>query len=265
MNDSSTVGANANEPCSTEQNSFAPLEIVHQDEWLVAINKPAGLLVHRSRIDVRATEFALQQLRDQIQQPVFPVHRIDRPTSGVLLFALDRSIAAAVSKQFEQRTVEKSYHAIVRGFLAEDGRWNEALIEKHDRIVDRKAKKNKDAQSATTLFRSLRQWEVPFSAGKYPSSRYSLALIHPLMGRKHQIRRHFNHMAHPIIGDTTFGDRRHNRLFAEQLGCRRLLLAATELKLDHPVAGSRISITAGIGTAFEEAITRLNEFNASDG
>ena len=264
MNDSSTVGSNANELRSTEQNSIAPLEIVYQDESLVAINKPAGLLVHRSRIDVRATEFALQRLRDQIQQPVFPVHRLDRPTSGVLLFALNSTIAAAVANQFQQRTVEKSYHAIVRGFLAEDGRWNEALVEKQDRIVDRKASKNKEAQPATTLFRSLRQWEVPLSAGKYPTSRYSLTLIRPLTGRKHQIRRHFNHMAHPIIGDTTFGDRRHNRLFAEQLGCRRLLLAATELKLDHPVAGSRISITAGIGTAFEKAITRLNEFDASN-
>ena len=256
MNDSSNSDSS-----SPDQAQESSLEIVYQDDSLVAINKPAGLLVHRSRIDVRATEFALQRLRDQIQQPVFPVHRIDRPTSGVLLFALDSSIAAAVSKQFEQRTVEKSYHAIVRGFLAEDGRWDEALIEKHDRIVDRKAKKNKDAQSATTLFRSLRQWEVPFSAGKYPSSRYSLALIHPLMGRKHQIRRHFNHMAHPIIGDTTFGDRRHNRLFAEQLGCHRLLLAATELKLDHPVTGSRLTITAGLGAGFEQAIAQLSKFD----
>ena len=90
-------------------------------------------------------------------------------------------------------------------------------------------------------------------------------MIRPLTGRKHQIRRHFNHMAHPIVGDTTYGDRRHNRLFVEHLGCNRLLLAATELKLDHPVSGSRITITAGIGTAFEAAITRLNEFDVLNG
>ena len=170
----------------------------------------------------------------KFNNPSFPVHRIDRPTSGVLLFALDSTIAATVAKQFEQRTVEKSYHAIVRGFLAADGCWDEPLVEKHDRIVDRKAQKNKAAQPATTQFRSSQQWEIPFSAGKYPTSRYSLAMIRPLTGRKHQIRRHFNHMAHPIIGDSTYGDRRHNRLFAQQLGCRRLLLAATEAKAGPP-------------------------------
>jgi len=249
-----------NDPSVAEQGTVHPLEIVYQDEQLVAINKPAGLLVHRSRIDVHATEFALQRLRDQIQQPVFPVHRLDRPTSGVLLFALDSLIAAKVAKQFEQRTVEKSYHAIVRGFLANDGQWDEPLVEKHDRIVDRNARKDKDAQPASTQFRSSSQWEIPYSAGKYPTSRYSLATIRPLTGRKHQIRRHFNHMAHPIVGDTTYGDRRHNRLFVEQMGCRRLLLAATELKLDHPDSGSRITITAGLGEAFEQVIAQLNSY-----
>ena len=259
------IDSNDSDSSLAEQPPNSPLEILYQDESLVAINKPAGLLVHRSRIDVHATEFALQLLRDQIQQPVFPVHRIDRPTSGVLLFALNSSIAAEVAKQFEQRTVEKSYHAIVRGFLAEDGCWDEPLVEKHDRIVDRKAQKNKAAQPATTQFHSLRQWEIPFSAGKYPTSRYSLAMIRPLTGRKHQIRRHFNHMAHPIVGDTTFGDRRHNRLFVEQLGCHRLLLAATELKLDHPETGDRITITAGLGPEFEQVITQLNLFGTSNG
>ena len=188
------------------------------------------------------------------------MHRIDRPTSGVLLFALNSSIAAEVAKQFEQRTVQKSYHAIVRGFLAEEGQWDEPLVEKHDRIVDRQAQKNKAAQPAITEFRLSRQWELPFSAGKYPTSRYSLALVRPLTGRKHQIRRHFNHMAHPIVGDTTFGDRRHNRLFAERLGCRRLLLAATELKLDHPATGNQITIKARLGESFEQAIKELDSF-----
>ena len=259
------IDSNDSDSRLAEQPSNNPLEILYQDESLVAINKPAGLLVHRSRIDVHATEFALQRLRDQIQRPVFPVHRIDRPTSGVLLFALNSSIAAEVAKQFEQRTVEKSYHAIVRGFLAEDGCWEEPLVEKHDRIVDRKAQKNKAAQPATTQYRSLRQWEIPFSAGKYPTSRYSLAMIRPLTGRKHQIRRHFNHMAHPVVGDTTFGDRRHNRLFVERLRCHRLLLAATELKLNHPVSGNQITITAGLGETFERAIAELDSLTISNG
>lgn len=246
-----------NDRNSAEHASTDSLEIVFQDESLVAINKPAGLFVHRSRLDVYATEFALQKLRDQIQQPVFPVHRLDRPTSGVLLFALNKAIAAAVSKQFEERSVQKTYCAIVRGFVAEKGEWDEPLVEKHDRIVDRLARQDKPAQPATTRYSSVQQWEVPYSAGKYPTSRYSLARIRPLTGRKHQIRRHFNHMAHPIIGDTTYGDRRHNRLFAEQFGCHRLLLAATELELAHPVTGERITIAAECGGEFERAIESL--------
>ena len=252
-------GFSENDRNSTDQDSSGGLEIVFQDESLVAINKPTGLLVHRSRLDVHATEFAMQRLRDQVGQPVFPVHRLDRPTSGVLLFALDKATATAVGKQFAQRTVEKTYHAIVRGFVAENGEWDEPLLEKHDRIVDQQAKQDKAAQPATTRFTCLQQWEVPYSAGKYPSSRYSLALIRPLTGRKHQIRRHFNHMAHPIIGDTTYGDRRHNRLFAQQLDSHRLLLVATSLKLTHPVTGNRLTIAAGLGKAFEQVIENLNE------
>ena len=248
-----------NDRNSIEPNASDSLEIVYQDESLVAINKPAGLLVHRSRLDVHATEFALQRLRDQILQPVFPVHRLDRPTSGVLLFALDPKIAAAVTKQFEQRTVEKTYRAIVRGFLPEQGEWDEPLVEKHDRIVDHQARKDKAAQSATTQFAREQCWEIPYSAGKYPTSRYSLVTIRPLTGRKHQIRRHFNHMAHPIVGDTTYGDRRHNRLFAEQVGCKRLLLAATQLTLTHPLSGSRFTIVAGTGQEFEKAIAKLDQ------
>ena len=247
-----------NDRNSAEQGADPALEVVFQDDSLVAINKPAGLFVHRSRLDVYATEFALQMLRDQIQQFVFPVHRLDRPTSGVLLFALDEVNAAAVSKQFEERSVQKTYHAIVRGFVAESGEWDEPLVEKQDRIVDRQARQGKPAQSAATRFELVRQWEVPYSAGKYPASRYSLARIRPLTGRKHKIRRHFNHMAHPIIGDTTYGDRRHNRLFAEQFGCHRLLLAATELELAHPVTGERITIAAGLGGEFERASESLS-------
>ena len=244
---------------SIEQDLKVSLEIVFQDESLVAINKPAGLLVHRSRLDVRATEFAMQQLRDQIQRPVFPVHRLDRPTSGVLLFALNKSTATAVGKQFEQRSIEKTYHAIVRGFVAENGKWDEPLLEKPDRIVDRQAQKGKAAQPATTQFASTRQWEIPYSTGKYVNSRYSLVEVRPLTGRKHQIRRHFNHMAHPIVGDTTYGDRRHNRLFAQRLDCHRLLLAATRLKLTHPISGDRLTITARLGQAFEQVIDNLNQ------
>jgi len=217
------------------------LQILIQDEHLVAINKPAGLLVHRSRVDVHATEFALQMLRDQIGQVVFPVHRIDRPTSGVLLFALNKEIARELAEQFAARTVSKSYLAIVRGKTPDSNR----------------ARNDKPAQDAITEFITLNSWTVPFSAGKYPESRYSLIEAKPLTGRKHQLRRHFNHMAYPIVGDTTYGDRRHNRLFRQQFDVHRLLLVAKRLRFSHPITGSDVEVEAEVGLEFEKALSQL--------
>ena len=225
----------------------------------MAINKPAGLLVHRSRIDVAAEEFAVQKLRDQIGRLVFPVHRIDRPTSGVLLFALSPDTARSISLQFANRDVKKSYLAIVRGHTPENRRWDEALVEKHDRMTDAKAREVKPAQDAVTEFRRLDSWTVPFSTGKYPHSRYSLVEASPLTGRKHQLRRHFNHMAHPIVGDTTYGDRRHNRLFREQSGVHRLCLVAKRLIFTHPVRKVLVEIEADTGPIFEDALSWLDE------
>ena len=237
------------------------LKILYQDQHIVAIDKPNGLMVHRSKIDVRATQFALQMLRDQIGQPVFPAHRIDRPTSGVLLFALDKETARNLSEQFQSRSVTKQYTAIVRGIPAASGTWNEPLVEKPDRIVDRLADHNKPAQPAVTKFKTIRSWQIPFATGptaKYANSRYSLVEINPLTGRRHQIRRHFNHMAHPIVGDTTHGDRRHNRLFREQLKINRLLLVAKSLSFHHPITENNLTIEADLGLEFEKAIKQLN-------
>ena len=235
------------------------LPILFQDDHVVAINKPAGLLVHRSRVDVHATEFAMQMLRDQIGQLVFPVHRIDRPTSGVLLFALNKDCARELSEQFANRTVSKSYLAIVRGKTPEAKRWDEPLIEKHDPATDGKARKDKQAQEAVTDFNTLDTWTVPFSAGKYPNSRYSIVEAQPVTGRKHQLRRHFNHMAHPIVGDSTYGDRRHNRLFREHFEVYRLLLIAKRMKFLHPDSGSVVEVEAENGIEFDRAVLTLKQ------
>ena len=246
---------------SDSTSTTGELTVLYQDRQVVAIDKPAGLLVHRSRVDVRAWEFALQKLRDQLGQLVYPVHRLDRPTSGVLLFGLDSDSARQLSEQFAQRKVDKSYRAIVRGHTAEKGHWDEALREKHDRMTDAKAKNNKPPQPAVTEFQTVNRWQIPFSTGKYPSSRYSEVIVRPLMGRKHQIRRHFNHFAHPVIGDTTHGDRRHNRLFREELGIHRLLLVAQSLQFQHPVTKKTILVTAPLGELFEKAIQQLDSFD----
>ena len=233
------------------------LEIIYQDDHLVAVDKPAGLLVHRSKIDVRARNYALQTIRNQIGRPVFPVHRLDRPTSGVLLFALSSEVARLVSNQFEKRTIEKNYTAIVRGVPPKLGKCEIQLLEKPDRVVDQRVDPDKAARSATTKFETLGSWQVPYSAGKYSRSRYSLVKIRPVTGRRHQIRRHFKHMAYPIIGDTTHGDRRHNRLFRKRFDLRRLMLVASELKLSHPITSETITICAELGGEFERALECL--------
>ena len=192
---------------------------------------------------------------------MFLVHRLDRPTSGVLLFALNPTAARVLSEQFADREVKKSYRAIVRGHPPVQGRWEEALVEKPDRISDKRAQLDKAPQPATTEFATVRRWEIPFSTGKYPNSRYSELTITPLTGRKHQIRRHFNHMAHPIVGDTTHGDRRHNRLFRERLGVSRLLLIAQSLQFRHPSNRQPIKVSAPLGVELTTALQQLGRLD----
>lgn len=150
------------------------LEIIYQDEYIVAINKPSGLLVHRSLIDKRETRFAIQILRDQIGQYVYPVHRLDKPTSGVLLFALSKEVARALSEQILAHGFTKEYLAVVRGYIEEKGIIDYPLKEVLDKMTDAKAKQDKPAQSAVTHFEKIDQVELPFAVGHYSTTRYSL-------------------------------------------------------------------------------------------
>lgn len=222
------------------------LEIIYQDEYMVAINKPAGLLVHRSMIDKRETRFAMQILRDQIGQHVFPVHRLDRPTSGVLLFALSSDIARVLNETFANRLVQKHYVALVRGFMPNVNEWlhlDYPLKEQHDKMTDGKAKQDKLPQEAQTDYMAVAKAQLPFAVGRYDSVRYSLVHLRPLTGRKHQLRRHLAHLRHPILGDTSHGDGRQNRFFFAHFNVRRLMLTACALVLPHPVTQANIALT----------------------
>lgn len=226
------------------------LEVLYADAYLIAIDKPSGLLVHRSWLAREATEFALQRVRDQIGQRVYPVHRLDRPTSGILLFAKDSETARLLTEQFTERRVQKRYHAVVRGYLG-DGELNYPLREELDKIADAQANQDKEPQEAVTRYRCLQQIELPFAVSKkHSTSRYSLMEIQPLTGRKHQIRRHMSHLRHPIIGDTNHGDGRHNRFFREHFSIQRLLLAATQLSFEHPYSKEPIVITQSVPKEF---------------
>ncbi|KAA6208323.1 tRNA pseudouridine(65) synthase TruC [Avibacterium paragallinarum] len=220
------------------------LNILYQDEYLVAVNKPAGMLVHRSWLDRHETQFVMQTLRDQIGQHVFPIHRLDRPTSGVLLFALNGEIAKLLCEQFEQKQVEKSYLAVVRGYLKEQGRIDYPLKVQLDKIADKFAQQDKAPQDAITNYEGLKTVEMPYGVGRYQTSRYSLVRLIPHTGRKHQLRRHLKHIFHPILGDTQYGDLHQNRALTEHTGVQRLMLHAETLAFNHPITKNRLKITA---------------------
>jgi tRNA pseudouridine65 synthase len=212
------------------------LSIIYQDEHLVAINKPSGLLVHRSMLDKHETQFAVQLLRDQIGQHVFPVHRLDRPTSGVMVFALSADIAGKLGEQFATQLIEKTYLAIVRGYIADEGKIDYALKEKLDKIADKMVKEGKSAQHAVTLFKRLDKFELPFAVSKYASARYSLVQLAPKTGRKHQLRRHLAHINHPIVGDVAHGDGKHNSFVRQQFHFHQLALTCKSMLITHPVS-----------------------------
>lgn len=226
------------------------LEILYQDEDLIAVNKPAGMLVHRSWLDKHATQFVMQTLRDQIGQHVFPIHRLDRPTSGVLLFALKSEIAKQMCLQFEQKQVAKRYLAVVRGYLEGSGQIDYPLKPKLDKIADKFAAEDKQAQVAISAYQGLATIEVPIAVGRYQSARYSFVRLTPHTGRKHQLRRHLKHIFHPIIGDTQYGDLHQNRAFADYFGINRLLLHAEALSIVHPTTAQNLTIVAPLDHNF---------------
>jgi tRNA pseudouridine65 synthase len=219
------------------------LEIIYQDDRLVAINKPHGLLVHRSPIAADASEFAVQLLREQIGRKVYPVHRLDRKTGGVLLFALDPEMNSAMQQLFMEREVDKTYLAIVRGHSPDSGTIDYPLTDEKGNVHE-----------AVTHFKTLERFEIPLPFGKHLTSRYSLVEVKPETGRMHQIRKHFAHIFHPIIGDRPHGCNKQNKLFLEKWVMNTMLLHAKELKFVHPETGEEIRITATLQGEFERML-----------
>jgi tRNA pseudouridine65 synthase len=248
------------------------LPLLYRDEHMVVVDKPAGLLVHRSPIDRRETRFALQLLRDQLGQRVHPVHRLDKPTSGALAFALDADAARALEAAFASRAVGKTYLAVVRGWPEETG-----VIDRPLGVVEdaRLGPQTDELRDATTHFRCLERYELPVRVDRYPTSRYALLELRPLTGRRHQLRRHLATASHPIVGDTTYGKARHNHLFVERYGVRRLLLACTRLEfpplpwrgvplvIDAPLAGEFAAVLAALRDGASAPVTSARTRSAT--
>lgn len=231
------------------------LSVLHRDERLIAIDKPPGWLVHRSNLDRHETRILVQALRDQIGRRVHPAHRLDKGTSGVMLFALDADAAADLGRQFERDEIAKTYLAVVRGWPPESGLIDHPLAPEKDAYDDAPPG---EPQPALTLYRRLATVELPHAIDKYATARYALVRLEPRTGRRHQLRRHMKHIGHPIIGDATHGKGIHNRFFQSEFGCRRLLLACTSLALRHPATGERIRIDAPPSDQFEALLERFD-------
>lgn len=223
------------------------LEIVYQDEYLIAINKPHGLLVHRSSIARDAKEFALQLLKAQIGKYVSPVHRLDRKTSGVLLFALEKDVEIAMHQKFMKGEVQKEYLAIVRGYSPDQMEIDYPLL-----------KENGMMQEAFTEFKTLERAELEIPLGKHATSRYSLIEAKPTTGRMHQLRKHFAHIFHPIIGDRKHGCNKQNRFFKEQWDMTTMLLHASSLRFKHPITEEDIYISAPVQDEFKRVMKLMN-------
>jgi tRNA pseudouridine65 synthase len=223
------------------------LEIVYQDENYIAVHKPPGIHVHPTYLS-RGEESCMKILRDRIGQWVYPLHRLDRAASGILLFGLSSGAAGKMIRQFGERKVKKRYLAVVRGCLQEK------------EVVDYPLREepHKEPAEALTEYRRLVTVELPYPLGKFPTARYSLAEVFPHTGRKNQIRKHFAHISHPIIGDVRYGDGKHNRLFREKFAVHRLLLLAVSLSFQHPYTGELLTLRTGIPEEVKDLFRKLN-------
>lgn len=234
------------------------LPILYRDDYLVAVHKPSGLLVHRSDIDRHETRFAVQMVRDQLGCRVHAVHRLDKGTSGVLLFALQPEAAQALTAQFEAQAVGKTYLALVRGHPAEMGEIDHPLLRIRDDYEWRGERMETEAQPALTRYQRLAEVELDAAVDKYPTSRYALLALAPQTGRRHQLRRHLKHISHPIIGDSTYGKGSHNRFFQQAYNSHRMLLASVALALVHPITQQPLTLIAPLADDFMNVLAALD-------
>ena len=226
------------------------IEILYQDDALIAVNKPANLAVHRSKMVGNAEEFLIDLLREQVGDNVYLAHRLDRATSGVLLVARSKEVVAALGEQFMTRTIHKQYLVVVRG-------WPEPGEELIDYPLPG-SRETGPRREARTHYRRLATIEVPIELGRYPAQRYALVLAEPESGRFRQIRKHLAHIHHPVIGDCQHGRGDHNRLYKQHFGCHRMLLHAWRVDFTHPVSSVPMRIEAPLDVAYANLLARFD-------
>lgn len=225
------------------------ISILHEDADLLAVNKPAGLLVHRSKIANGETDFLLDRIAAQTAATLFLAHRLDRATSGVVLLAKSREVAGELGRLFMAREVSKRYLAVVRGWPEPEGVIDYPLPDVRERSP---------RKPALTRWRTLATATLPIAMGKYPEQRYALVEALPETGRYRQIRKHLHHVSHHIVGDTSHGRGDHNRIWRTHLGMHRMLLHAWRLEFAHPRNGERLHLQAPLDAAWQRVFERFD-------
>ena len=220
-------------------------DILYRRSGLLAVNKPAGVPVHGSRILEDQPDTLLTLVRNHLGRVVHAVHRLDRPVSGALLMTENPQTLAQMGQAFENRQVKKCYLAVVRGWPGNKGTISHPLLPPRDERIA-----GSPAKEAVTRYERIAKIEIPEPVPPYPSSRYSLLALYPETGRSHQLRRHMKHISHHLAGDTTYGRGEHNRMLREKFNCRRLLLHAWSLEFAHPEDGEVIRIQAPLDREF---------------
>jgi tRNA pseudouridine65 synthase len=229
------------------------LDVLYEDQNYIAVQKPDGLLVHRTKLDFHDKIAAVQILRQQFNQQIFPVHRLDKPTSRVLILARSSEAAQKLSAEFNSLRVEKKYFAIVRGLIKED-----VLVDYPLKAnVKLNNRENIKSQAAVTLIKAVSRIELAVEVDRYPTSRYSLVEVFPKTGRTHQIRKHLKHLNHPIIGDINYGNGKHNKFFSEELGIQGLLLWCQQLSFVHPYTLKKTDVRSQVPSHFNLALKKL--------
>lgn len=229
----------------------ARFEILRHEPDFVAIEKPPGFHVHQPEYPRRRVSqeiVCLPNLRDQLQSYLYPVHRLDVGTDGVLVFALTKEAAGNFCRQFQDGSVKKTYFAICRGYTPDDG------------VIDIPLELDSTGipVESLTRFRTHARVELPHAVGKrHATARYSLVEAFPETGRFHQVRRHMARLSHPLIGDCMHGDSHHNRFFRTVLECPGLWLKAKSIEFRHPITSQPVRIESAWTERWKKVFDRL--------
>lgn len=220
---------------TSTQPAIDSIEIIYQDDILVAVNKPNNFLIHQSHYARNIKEpTLLEVLQQQLGFPLYPIHRLDRKTSGIILLLKNNEFIPEFQALFTNNIIHKTYFAIVRGYSPATGTIDSPV-------------KNDDTgvyKDALTNYSTSATVELDIPVTPYDKSRYSLIKLMPETGRMHQLRKHLNKINHPIVGDYKYGDRFHNRMYETQFDCNYMFLHAYKIEFTHPLTAQKMCLTA---------------------